>query len=121
MRQRQSVRHRAGFALPPQLRCISVAYHAETGHLLGEVVESVRALTGARWGVIVTGDEAGAPVDFVFSGFTTEERQELFAWPDSAQLFQHFRNLPGPLRVDDLSAYVRALGVAPAPMFSRTF
>ena len=89
--------------------------------VLGEVVESARALTGARWGVIVTVDEAGAPLDFVFSGFTPEERQALVAWPGRVRLFGHFRALPGPLRVDDLSGYVRALGIEPPPAFSRTF
>ncbi|MDE0521377.1 MAG: ATP-binding protein [Boseongicola sp.] len=89
--------------------------------VLEEVVESARALTGARWGVIATVDEAGAPLDFVFSGFTAEEREDLLAWPESVRLFEHFRQLPGPLRVDDLSGYVRALGIEPAPAFSRTF
>ena len=89
--------------------------------VLGEVVESARELTGARWGVIATVDEAGAPLDFVFSGFTPEEKRELFAWPDSVRLFAHFRGLAGPLRVDDLSDYVRALGIEPAPAFARTF
>ena len=89
--------------------------------VLGEVVESARALTGARWGVIATVDESGAPLDFVFSGFTPEEQRELYTWPDSARLFQHFRELPGPVRIDDLSVYVRALGIEPPPGFSRTF
>ncbi len=89
--------------------------------VLDEVVKSARALTGARWGVIATVDEAGAPLDFVFSGFTPEEKQELFAWPDSVRLFAHFRALDGPLRLDDLSDYVRALGIEPAPAFARTF
>ena len=89
--------------------------------VLDEVVESARALTGARWGIIATVDEAGAPRDFVFSGFTPEEQHALYTWPDHARLFEHFRNLPGPLRVDDLSHYVRALGIEPAPAFSRTF
>ena len=89
--------------------------------VLGEVVESARALTGARWGVIATVDEAGAPLDFVFSGFTPEEQHELYTWPDHARLFEHFRALPGPLRLDDLSGYVRALGIEPAPAFARSF
>ena len=89
--------------------------------VLGEVVGSARALTGARWGVIATVDEAGAPLDFVFSGFTPEERQGLLAWPDSVQLFEHFRGLAGPVRVADLSDYVRALGIEPAPAFARSF
>ncbi|MCY4394748.1 MAG: hypothetical protein OXC10_06400, partial [Rhodospirillaceae bacterium] len=81
--------------------------------VLGEVVESARALTGARWGIIATVDEAGAPRDFVFSGITPEEKQDLVAWPDGVRLLEHFRELPGPLRVDDLSGYVRALGIEP--------
>ena len=89
--------------------------------VLGEVVERARALTGARWGVIATVDEAGAPLDFVFSGFTPEEERELLEWPERARLFERFRDLPGPLRVDDLSVHVRALGIEPAPAFSRSF
>ena len=89
--------------------------------VLPEVVESARGLTGARYGVIATVDEAGAPADFVFSGFTPEEQQELFTWPDSGRLFEHLRELPGPLRLADLSGYVRSLGIEPARTFSRTF
>ncbi len=89
--------------------------------VLGEVVESARALTGARLGFIATVDEAGAPDGFVFSGVTPEEQRELLAWPDSVRLFEHLRSLPGPLRLADLGTYVRALGIEPAPTFSRTF
>ena len=89
--------------------------------MLGEVVESARTLTGARWGIIATIDETGAPPDFVFAGFTPEEERELAAWPHCLSLFGHLRDLPGPLRVDDLSAHVRALGIEPTPLFSRSF
>ena len=78
-------------------------------------------LTGARYGVIATVDEGDAPQDFFFSGFTPDEQRELFTWPDSGRLFQHLRELPGPLRLADLSGYVRSLGIAPARTFSRTF
>ena len=90
--------------------------------VLAEVVESARRLTGARYGVIATVDERGAPTrESVFSGFTPEEEQKLFAWPDSGRLFEHLCHLPGPLRLADLADYVRSLGVAPARMFSRNF
>ncbi len=91
------------------------------GTVLCEVVESARSLTGARYGFIVTLDEAGATVGFVFSGLTAEEQQELLAWPGSARLFEHLRNLPGPLRLANLPDYVRALGIDSAYTFSRTF
>ena len=90
--------------------------------VLAEVVASARELTGARYGVIATVDEAGVPTqESVFSGFTPEEEQELLAWPDSGRLFEHLRHLPGPLRLADLSGYVRSLGMAPTQTFSRTF
>ena len=117
-RENEALRRRSATLNAAILR-INASLDLDT--VLGEVVESARALTGARWGVIATVDEAGTPRDFVFSGFTPEEQQALFAWPDSARLFAHFRELPGPLRLDDLSAYVLTLGIEPAPAFSRTF
>ena len=89
--------------------------------VLDEVLNSARALTGARWGALVSVDEAGAPQNFATSGFTPEEERELLAWPDSLRLFEHLRALPEPLRLTDLASYVRALGIEPARTFSRSF
>ena len=87
--------------------------------VLQEVVESARALTGARYGVIATVDGAGKPGEFVLSGFTPAEKEELIAWPDGPRLFEHFRGLAAPVRVADLTAYVRALGLSSEVMESR--
>ena len=116
--ENQALRERASTLTEAILR-IGATLDLDT--VLAEVVASARGLTGARYGVIVTVDEAGAPQDFVFSGITPEEQQELLAWPGSGRLIQHLRELPGPLRVADLSAYARALGIVPARTFSRTF
>ena len=89
--------------------------------VLGEVVESARALTGARKGVIVTLDEEGAPQDPVFSGLSAEEEREQLAWPGNARLFEHLHTLAGPVRVADFPGYVRALDIESAWTFSRTF
>ena len=89
--------------------------------VLGEVVESARALIGARKGVIVTLDEAGAPQAPVFSGLTPEEERQQLAWPGNASLFVHLRSLPGPVRVADFPAYVSALGIESPWTISRTF
>ena len=90
--------------------------------VLAEVVESARGLTGARFGVIATVDETGVPTrESVFSGLTPEEEQELLAWSGGGRLFDHLRHLPGPLRLTDLSGYVRSLGIAPVRFLSRTF
>ncbi len=88
--------------------------------VLHEVVESGRALTGARYGVIVTVDEAGEVQDFVTSGFTDEEHRQFMDWPDGPRLFEHFRDLDKPLRLKDLPAYVRALGYSADLMHSNT-
>ena len=89
--------------------------------VLNEVVDSARALTGARHGAIATIDEAGAPQDFVTSGFTAEEHRKLAKWPDGPRPFEHFRDLPGPLRLADATDYVRSLGFSPDRLPSRAF
>ncbi len=89
--------------------------------VLEEVVESARALTGAAYGVIATVDEAGAPRDFVTSGFTGEEHRAMESWQDGHRLFAHLHALGAPLRLPDLDAWVRALGCAPFPVPSGSF
>ena len=88
--------------------------------VLQEVVDSSRALTGARYGIITTVDEAGKVREFVTSGFTTEEEQELVTWPEGPRLFEHFRDLAATLRLADLPAYVRKLGLSSDLMRSKT-
>ena len=84
--------------------------------VLQEVVNSARALTGARYGIIVTLDDAGRPREFVTSGLTPEERNQLAAWADGPRLFEHFRGLAGPLRLADVAVYVRSLGFSSDPI-----
>ena len=88
--------------------------------VLAEAVESARGLTGARRGAVVTVDETGEPSNYVLSGFTAEQEQEAFAWPDSVRLFKRLRELPGPLRVADFPDYLRSIDIAPSRAFSRT-
>ena len=86
--------------------------------VLREIVDSARALTGARYGVIATVDDAGEPQDFVTAGLTPGQHAEMAAWPDGPRLFEHFRSLREPLRVADLPAYVRKLGFSSKLMVS---
>ena len=102
-------------ALPPLLSRLSAAVlrisaSLDVATVLREVVESARSLTGARYGIITTIDEAGAVQDFVASGLTPEEHRKLSTWRDAPRLFEHLRDLPGPLRLRDLPAYVRSRG-----------
>ena len=88
--------------------------------VLQEVVDSARALTGARYGVIVTVDNHQRIEDFVTSGFTPDEKQQMAAWPDGPRLLKHFSDLQAPLRLSDLPAYVRRLGFSSDLMRSKT-
>ena len=98
---------------------ISASLDLET--VLNEVVDSARALTGARFGAIATIDETGAPQDFVTSGFTEEEHRRIAEWSDGPRLFEHFRDLPGPVRIADVPAYVQELGFPTDRLPSKTF
>ena len=89
--------------------------------VLGEVARSARALTGARYAAIATVDGAGAPVDFVTSGFTEAAHRAMEEWPDGPRLFEHFRDLEGPLRIDDVPGYVSGLGFSPERLPWGTF
>ena len=79
--------------------------------VLGEVVDSARALTGARYGAITTVDAEGRLQEFLSRGATDAEHRRLEAWPDGPRLFEHLRDLPGPIRLADLPAYVAGLGL----------
>ena len=98
---------------------ISASLDVET--VLREVVDSARALTGARYGVIATVDEAGEAQNFVTSGLAPEEARQTAAWPDAWRLFEHLLELEAPLRLTDLGDYVRSLGLAPGLIPCRTF
>ena len=117
MRENEALRERISTLSAAILR-ISSTLDLDT--VLAEAVDSARRLTGARYGAVVTVDQTGAPTDFVLSGFTPEREQELVSWPDNVRLFEHIRDLPGPLRVADLPAYLGSLGMARSRAFSRT-
>ena len=106
-------------ALAEAILEISASLDVDT--VVRRVVEEARRLTGAHRGIIATIDESGAPGEFFFSGYTPEEQHELLAWPHGLKLFEHFRELPGPLRQADFAGYARGLGLTPLPNFSMAF
>ena len=79
--------------------------------VLQGVLDSARTLTGARYGVITLHDEAGTAEDFLSSGMTADEAGDLWTLPGSPKHFEYLGQIPGPLRVPDLLAHVRSLGL----------
>ena len=118
MREVESLRRRISVLSAASLR-ISASLELDT--VLHEVVDSARALTGARYGSITTLDDAGQLQDFITSGISAEEHRRLVEWPDGPRLFEHFRDLPGVLRLADVHVFVRALGFSADLLPSRTF
>ena len=88
--------------------------------VLREIVNSARALTGARYGMIATLDGTGAIEEFIAPGLSDDERRRMAEWPPGRAFFVHLRGLPGPLRVADLPAYLRSLGFTEELTLSKT-
>ena len=118
MREVEALRRRISVLSAASLR-ISASLELDT--VLHEVVDSARALTGSRYGSITTLDDAGQLQDFITSGISAEEHRRLVDWPDGPRLFEHFRDLPGVLRLADVHVFVRALGFSADLLPSRTF
>ena len=89
--------------------------------VLRTTAEEARALTGARFGVVVTCDENGAVTEYVTSGFAPEQRDRLINWSVGSQFFEHLREIGKPLRLLDVGAYVRSLGWPAGPFPCKSF
>ena len=117
MREVEALRDRISSLSGAVLR-ISASLDVDT--VLKEIAENARALTGARGAVITALDDAGQ-IDYVTSGLTADEERALIEWPDGPRLFEHLRNLPAPLRLPDLPAFVRSLGFSTEVIYVDTF
>ena len=95
-------------ALSQALLRINASLDLDT--VLHEVVDAACALTDARYGFLVTVDEAGEPVDFVTSGLTQDEHERIAEWPDGPKLFEQLRDLSGPYTLSDFEAFARSFG-----------
>ena len=79
--------------------------------VLQEILDSARSLTDARYGVIVTLDDKGQVEDFLASGLTDEETQQVLAMPEGLKIFEYLTTIPGPLRGPDFVSYIRSQGL----------
>lgn len=79
--------------------------------VLQGILDSSRALTGARYGVIALHDDEGAVEDFLSSGMTSEETEELWSTPGWPEQFRYLAGIPSPLRVPDLRGHLAGMGL----------
>ncbi len=90
---------------------LRVSESLDVNTVLQEVVENARLLTGARYGIITVSDHARRIEEFVSSGFTEEEHERLLEFPGRWDLYDYLRDLPGPLKLRDLTARISELGI----------
>ena len=79
--------------------------------MLQGVLDSARSLTDARYALITTMRDTGEVEDFVVSGLTAEEAQQLWEAPERLQLFAYFSSIPAPLRVLEFAAHMKEMGL----------
>ena len=84
----------------------------ELNVVLQEAADSVRVLTGARYGSIVTVGDDGNPEDFFTSGMSEELRNRFFEWPNKYELFELLREMKGNMRLPDVGAYIESYGLS---------
>ena len=83
--------------------------------VLRGVVDSVRSLTDAMYGLITLFDDAGQVRDNLTSGMSPEETRQLWNSPEGETIFKYFRSLEAPLRLRNFHSHTRSLGL---PRFS---
>ena len=116
-RENEALRDRAARLTTAILR---ITKNLEVETALHEIVESARALTGARYGVITTIDGSGRMEELLTSGVTPEEERQMMEWTDGPQLFRYLLNLTAPLRVANLADYLESLGLSSQPWHTST-
>ena len=80
-------------------------YHS----VLHEVTNSARILTDAKYAATTVLNQDNRLEEFVSSGLTPEEHRHMEGLPGSAEFFRHLNHVPDPLRINDLTSYVRSL------------
>ena len=80
--------------------------------VLQGVLDSARALTGARYAMIALGDENEVPTDCLTSGMTSEQSTELLQQMPSRWEFFHFLfGIEELLRIDDFQSFLKEHGL----------
>ena len=106
-REMESLRERLSRLSAASLR---INESLDFDQVLQGALDSARSLTAARYGVMTLLDDEGRVQDFLSSGTTAEEAEQLWLTPDGLRIFQALTDISEPMRVPDLAAHVRGLG-----------
>ena len=79
--------------------------------VLQVALDAARSLTDARYGVITLLDSNGQTKNFLASGLTPEEADQLWNLPEGVKLLEILETVREPLRVRDFRSHVRSLGL----------
>ena len=79
--------------------------------VLQGVLDSARSLTGASYGAFILLDDSGEIEDFLSSGLTAEEAQQMWSLADGMRFFELLISTEGPLRLADLLGHIRSQGL----------
>ena len=79
--------------------------------VLQDVLDSARALTQARYGVIATMDAEGGLEAVCSSGASKEQHRRLLELPEGMKILDHFSSISAALRVDNFHDHLVSLGL----------
>ena len=79
--------------------------------VLQDVLDSARALTRARYGLIVTMDTEGGLEAAFSSGMSEDQHRRVLELPDGMRIFDHCSSIAGALRIDSYHDYMVSLGL----------
>ena len=95
---------------------LRISESLDVNTVLQEVVAGACALTGARMGGITMIDESGQLLDFVAHGLSAREHREVQNLPDGPEIWEYLKGVTQPLRLKNMSAHFKALGLAIHPV-----
>ena len=78
--------------------------------VLRKVIDSARSLTGARYGALLTYEPSGAIQDFITSGLSPEEIEQIEVLPQGLGLLGYMNEIREPLRLSDISRHPKSVG-----------
>ena len=90
--------------------CLRITSMLDVDSILQEVIDSACALTGARYGALLTFDESGGLGDLITSGIAPEERRRMGDPPKGLGVLGYLNEIEGSLRLPDISGHASSVG-----------